>query len=247
MNNKKPHKSRLYLIINIGITLSILSSIALIIIIYNNSLPQNKKLYSALFFGALSIISVGGILLISFFHLKTKLSELEKKIQVLSVTDDLTSLYNRKYFFQKLNEEFERSRRYNYPLSLILANIDSFKSYNEKNGLMAGDMLIKTISEIIKPLCRLSDTVTRYGEDEFAIILPNTAEKGALILAEKLRLNVEEYKFKKETEPVTISLGISTMSPDTAYSAESLIYDADTALYRSQESGKNRAILYSPA
>jgi len=202
--------------------------------------------YSAIVSGFLSLFFII-VLFVSTIHLKVKLTDSEIKNEILSVTDELTSLFNRNYFFQKLNEEFERSRRYNYPLSLIIANIDSLKFYNEKYGLQTGDLIIKSIAQIIKPLCRLSDTVSRYGEEEFAIILPNTNEKGAIVIAEKLRSNVEDFKFKKESFSVTISLGISTMTSDTAYSAETLIYDADTALYRSKESGSNKAVLYSPA
>ncbi len=206
----------------------------------------NLTKYSAIIFGLISLFFIAAVLLISIWYLKMDLDNSKKTIQILNITDDLTGLFNRTYFLKKINEEFERARRYKYPLSLILANIDSFKTYNDQFGIKVGDQILKSVACIIKPICRESDTVARYGETEFAIILPNTGDKGAVILAEKLRSNVEEYKDRKSTEHVTISLGISTMSADSAYSAETLIYDADTALYRSNESGTNRAVLYTP-
>lgn len=238
-------KNRLYIVINVSIVISMICTVALIMIVHYNDIAPYHKFYAATAFGILSIFSVGVVLLISIVHLKVKLDDLEEKIEILAVTDELTSLYNRKYFVQRLVEEFERSRRYNYPISLIIANIDLFKTYNEIHGLLAGDRLLKNIALIIKPLCRISDIVSRYGEEEFAILLPNTGEKGALVVAEKLRSNVEEFRDKKNTRPVTISLGVSAVPPDSECLPETLVYNADAALYRSKVRGSNRVVLYS--
>ncbi len=202
--------------------------------------------YFAIISGVFSFIFASGLFFITSSHMKDRLNKSEKKIRILSVTDELTALCNRNYFFQKLKEEFERARRYNYPLSLIIADIDSFKTYNEEHGLHAGDLILKKVADIIKPQCRESDTVSRYGAGEFAVLLPNTGEKGALVIAEKLRSKVEGYRYNENSESVTISLGIASISPDSSYSAETLIYDADTALFRAKESGGNRAVLYNP-
>lgn len=257
--------NRLYLLINISIIISIICTIILTAVIYYCNgdytgsgtlsmlnITTGEKNFSviksiAIISAVLSLFFTVLALPISISHLKVKLKCLEKEIKKLTVTDDLTSLYNRNYFIHKLNAEFERARRYNYPLSLIISNIDSLKMINEKFGLNEGDLVLKSVADIIKPLCRESDTVARYGESEFAIILPNTGEKGALVIAEKLRSNVEQYKYKKGAHPVTISLGISSMSPDSAYSAETLIYNADTALDRAKDSGKNFTVFYNPA
>lgn len=256
--------SRLYLLINTSLVVSIICTIILTAIIYyinrgytGSDTPHILNLTAGEnnFSGITGIAIITAVIAlfftiftlpISISHLKIKLEYLEKKVKILTVTDDLTSLYNRNYFFQKLNTEFERARRYNYPLSLIISNIDSLKIINEKFGLNEGDLVLKSVADIIKPLCRESDTVARYGESEFAVILPNTGEKGAMVIAEKLRSNVEQYKYRKSAHPVTISLGISSMSPDSAYSAETLIYNADTALDRAKDSGKNIAVFYDP-
>jgi len=248
MNNKKDN--RIFLILNLGIIISILCTTASVIIIH--TITSNEKnitvlKYSAIILCILSLLFTAGIFLTANSRFKNQLHQLLKKIAILSITDELTSLYNRNYFFKKLSEEFERSRRYNHPLSLVIANIDCFKAYNEKYSLKSGDFVLSSIADIMKEICRESDFIARYGEDEFAIILTDTGEKGALIIAEKLRHKVEEYTYGNNREHVTISLGISTLSPDTAYSAETLIYDADTALFRAKENGKNRSELFIPA
>lgn len=241
--------NRLYLLINTSLVISITCTVILTAVIYysNRDYTGSWTTLSILKLTAVVFLFFSAVTLsVSINHLKVKLKLMEKEIKKLIVTDDLTSLYNRNYFIKKLNSEFERARRYNYPISLVISNIDSLKIINEKFGLNEGDLVLKSTADIIKPLCRESDTVARYGESEFAIILPNTGEKGAMVIAEKLRSNVEQYKYNKSAHPVTISLGISSMSPGSAYSAETLIYDADTALDRAKDSGKNIAVFYNP-
>lgn len=167
--------------------------------------------------------------------------------RVLSVTDELTGLYNLRYFNRKIQDEFARCKRYQRKLSLIAIDIDNFKHYNDTNGHPAGDQLLREIATIFKENTRPSDIISRNGGEEFSVILVETDSEGAESAAQKLCKEVEEYSFAyQESQPggsVTISLGISSFPEDTE-SAESLIKLADIALYESKRNGKNRATLY---
>lgn len=170
-------------------------------------------------------------------------AKLFEETRFLSVTDGLTALYNRRYFMERLVEEFDRTKRYKRTLSLILIDIDHFKAFNDANGHPEGDYLLRSFAEIMKKIARKSDVVARYGGEEFIIILPETDKEMAIITAERLRTEVEKTDFKGgQTQPlgrVTISLGVSYFQESTA-SFEELIKMADNALYHAKEDGRNR-------
>ncbi len=246
----KSNNKRLYIIIKINIILLLFFNTGFVALnIYNKLYPEKFNfLYSKYFIitSGILFISFFSVLFISvYFSMRIQI-KLEEKIDILTVTDDLTSLLNRSHFFQKLDEEFERAKRYNYPLSLIIANIDSFKTYNITYGLKAGDIILQNIAYIIKPSCRVTDIVARYSDEEFSILVPNTDDRGALVLAEKLRSRVEEYKYHKDARPVTITLGISSVSADSANSADILIHNTEIALHKAREIGSNRSHLHKP-
>lgn len=199
--------------------------------------------YLIIVLGLLSLIITSGIFFTSVKKLKQRIDDSKKEIERLAVTDELTSLYNRRYFFKKLDEEFERTRRYGQTLSLIIADIDNFKSFNDRYGHQAGDTIICEVAGIIKSSCRESDIPSRYGGEEFAIILPSTTGDGAAAMAEKLRKKVSECRISGYDFTVTISLGISVLTPEDAYSPTTLIYDADSALYKAKAEGKNRFVI----
>lgn len=205
------------------------------------NLSRTKYLIIGL--GVLSLVITSGVFLVSVKKLKQRIEDSRKEIERLAVTDDLSGLYNRRYFFKKLDEEFERTRRYGQKLSLIIIDIDHFKTVNDRYGHQAGDAVIREVAQIIKSSCRESDTAARYGGEEFAVILPSTAEDGAVSLAEKLRMKVSDCRVNGYDFIVTISLGISILTPEDAYSPTTLIYDADNALYRAKEEGRNRFII----
>lgn len=205
------------------------------------NLSRTKYLIIGL--GVLSLVITSGVFLVSVKKLKQRIEDSRKEIERLAVTDDLSGLYNRRYFFKKLDEEFERTRRYGQKLSLIIIDIDHFKTVNDRYGHQAGDAVIREVAQIIKSSCRESDTAARYGGEEFAVILPSTAEDGAVSLAEKLRIKVSDCRVNGYDFIVTISLGISILTPEDAYSPTTLIYDADNALYRAKEEGRNRFII----
>lgn len=169
-------------------------------------------------------------------------------VERLAVTDGLTSLYNKRYFSQRLDEEVKRSLRYNRPLSLLMIDIDHFKRYNDTNGHLRGDAALKDVAQIIKTACRDVDFVARYGGEEFTAILPETEAHDAYCLAERIRKRIEEEDFPDRDAlahgKLTVSIGISCC-PDSACSAEKLIDHADIALYKVKHASRNAVAIYS--
>lgn len=170
-------------------------------------------------------------------------ARLFEETKTLAITDGMTSLYNYRYFTERLNEEVERAKRYKRELSLIMLDIDFFKQYNDAHGHPEGDWLLRALSGILKGVMRNSDIIARYGGEEFVVILPETNKDMAVSAAEKLRKAVETKDFEGgETQPggrVTISIGVASYSEELK-TADELVKNADNALYRAKEEGKNR-------
>ena len=159
------------------------------------------------------------------------------KLESLATHDGLTEAKNRRAFNEKLAEEWSRSQRYGTPLSLVMFDVDKFKSYNDNFGHQAGDEVLRILARTVMGLVRTTDFFARYGGEEFALILPNTDAEGAYILAERLRERVEKANWKER--PVTASFGVSSLEIGMT-SGETLIEAADKALYLSKERGRNR-------
>ncbi len=177
---------------------------------------------------------------------KEKLKEIEKMKEealILSYTDDLTGIYNHRFFIHQLTMEVDRQKRYPSPLSLLMIDIDYFKNYNDTNGHLAGDQVLTAISIIIQHAVRQTDIIARYGGEEFCAILINTEREGALAIAERVRRNVAETNFPNEkVQPngdLTVSVGMATFS-STISTVTDLIREADNALYRAKRAGRNR-------
>ncbi len=167
-------------------------------------------------------------------------------METLATTDGLTLLNNHRTFQELLAKEMERSRRYQRPLSLLLMDIDHFKSFNDTYGHPVGDLVLKEISACIRQSIRINDIAARYGGEEFTVIIPETGPEGAMVIAERIRRTVEQHTIVSLDNRlhVTISLGCSVM-PVHATTQQALIDAADKALYFSKGSGRNRASLFS--
>lgn len=174
----------------------------------------------------------------------SKRKEMEKKLLELATTDGLTGLFNRSYFNRKLAEEFERAERYRTPLSLILIDVDHFKSVNDTYGHQAGDAYLRAISALIRDLVRTVDTAARFGGEELVIILPHTDEKNARILAERLREKAARLQVTHAGHRIcrTISVGVATLGHHRQISMHEFLKIADSALYRAKEEGRNRVV-----
>ena len=180
-----------------------------------------------------------------------KIKELNDKVKNISTTDDLTGLHNRKFLLERLESEMSRAKRYKTPVSCILFDLDFFKVVNDMYGYEWGDVLLKKIAEMLSNLARKEDVVTRYGDEEFMVILPDTSEENAFIFAERFRRDVEKMSFipagEEERHPVKISGGIASYPhlEEVDENANSVIRYAEHALYNAKKRGKNRIILFS--
>ena len=180
-----------------------------------------------------------------------KIKLIKDKLERVSTTDDLTGLHNRKYLQERLEEEISRSRRYGTKLSCILFDIDYFKVVNDMYGYEWGDILLKNIANKLTAMARKEDIVTRYGDEEYLLVLPNTSEENAFLFGERFRREVEKMEFipagEDEAHKITISGGISTYPcmPDVEEDANTVIRYAEHALYNAKHRGKNKIVQFS--
>lgn len=165
----------------------------------------------------------------------TEKKRAEEELRQLAIRDGLTGLYNYRHFMKQLIEELYRSQRYSHPLSLLMIDIDDFKKYNDIHGHLEGDKLLVKMARIFTASTRAIDIVSRYGGEEFAIILPETTKARAYPVAEKLRKSVQQVL----PHGPTISIGLAAY-PEDASNVEGLIQKADRSLYRAKSEGKDR-------
>ena len=164
-----------------------------------------------------------------------------KRAEALSVTDDLTHLYNSRYLNQVLRRETKRASRSGRPLSLLFIDLDGFKAVNDTHGHLFGSRALVEAAAVIRGSARETDVVARFGGDEFALVLPDTGGEGAFAVGERIRERIAAHKFLAGDGldiHLTASVGVATL-PDVAASAEELMQAADKAMYRVKESGKN--------
>ena len=180
-----------------------------------------------------------------------KVKDLKDSIDFVSTTDELTGLFNRKYLHQRLEAELSRSKRYNISLSCLLLDIDYFKVINDMYGYDCGDVLLKDLAEIMTQHVRKEDVLTRYGDEEFIILLPNTDEEHAYLFAERLRRDIAKFEFfpegEEEPHPITVSGGVSSYPflANVEEDANTLIRYAEHALYNAKRRGKNKIVQFS--
>jgi diguanylate cyclase (GGDEF)-like protein len=164
-----------------------------------------------------------------------------RRAEALSVTDDLTGLYNSRYLNQVLHRETKRASRSGRPLSLLFIDLDGFKSINDSHGHLFGSRALVEAAAVIRSSARETDVVSRFGGDEFALVLPDTGGEGAFAVGERIRERVAAFTFLSGhglAIRLTASVGVATL-PDVAASAEELVQAADRAMYHVKESGKN--------
>lgn len=164
-----------------------------------------------------------------------------QRAEALSVTDDLTQLYNSRYLNQVLRRESKRASRSGRPLSLLFVDLDGFKEVNDTHGHLAGSRALVEAADVIRRSARETDVVSRFGGDEFALVLPDTGSDGAAAVGDRIRERIGVHRFLAAHGldiHLTVSIGVATL-PDVAASAEELVRAADLAMYRVKASGKN--------
>jgi diguanylate cyclase (GGDEF)-like protein len=178
------------------------------------------------------------------------LKELEAanlKLEALSITDEMTKMYNFRHFITQLKIEHEKAARYGFPYTIIFCDVDNFKHYNDRNGHPAGDQVLRGVASVLKATLRVSDLVARYGGEEFVALCVNTESADGQRLAERIRLAIEKHPFEHAKEQplgcVSISIGVASF-PTDGQIADEILKAADQAVYLSKKNGRNRVTAF---
>lgn len=171
--------------------------------------------------------------------------ELNENTRKISITDGLTGLANHREFYQSLNRELARAKRYGHSVSLLMVDVDDFKKFNDRYGHLAGDSALKKIAGVLRGCVRENDVVARYGGEEFGVILPEATPAGALMLAERIKTEIDRHRFLETSDEgghLTVSIGIYSTDQGDA-TEERMVKFADEAAYLAKNMGKNRVVV----
>jgi len=174
--------------------------------------------------------------------LQEELKATNRRLEELSNTDGLTKLYNRRYFMELLELEFQRASRYQARFAFLMIDLDHFKNVNDNYGHLMGDRVLYEIAQILQESLRINDVVGRYGGEEFTLFMPETDLKGALVVAERYRKRIEDFVLVEKSHrlKVTISMGVAFYPHPGLNSVDDLIRLSDNALYKAKRNGRNR-------
>ena len=177
---------------------------------------------------------------------KIKLEQQKELLKMMSITDDLTGLFNRRHMTTILEREFGRCHRYGTDLSCLLVDLDHFKRINDTYGHVFGDIVLRKFSQSLARSIRATDSAFRYGGEEFLILLPQTDINGAIQIGENIRRRAEnaQIEFRNISARVTLSGGISSFHQNHPRTSKEMITFSDTALYKSKKAGRNRMSVY---
>jgi diguanylate cyclase (GGDEF)-like protein len=186
--------------------------------------------------------------LLARIRVGSRVVQYQQHLEYQTQVDSLTGLFNRRAFEKKINEEFERSKRYHNPLSVLILDIDNFKMINDTYGHHGGDAALVKISETLRERTRQSDFPSRYGGEEFVLVLPETDQDNALQVASKIHESIRKCSFGTTARPfvLTVSVGVSSTSARFYSDWRELVDDADRALYVAKNSGKDRIEIWQP-
>lgn len=212
----------------------------------NGTLVGSTRVYDAHPLRDGDKITVGGSVTLKFAFQDRVEQSFQEQMYEASLRDGLTKAYNKEFLTEHLRSEMSFANRHDTDLSLILFDLDHFKEVNDTYGHLAGDAVLKELADMTRASIRTEDLFARYGGEEFAIVLREIALPGARVLAERLRKLVaeENFAFKGDTIPVTISIGIASMQSARPRTPKDLIAAADEALYQAKDRGRNRTCLH---
>jgi diguanylate cyclase (GGDEF)-like protein len=174
-----------------------------------------------------------------FEGLRQELDSSNARIKEFSFTDEVTGLYNRRFFVTRLEDEVSRYSRFSQPLSIVMLDVDGFRALNDELGHAAGDETLRTVGHILQRQSRNVDVICRYGGDEFAVLLVETGKDGALLYAERVRRQIEAVAFG-HGRAITVSLGVACLPEDVGPVPEDIISASDWALDEAKRAGTNQ-------
>jgi len=188
---------------------------------------------------------LSGRMLARIIKYAIKRKKMDEKLETLALTDPLTGLYNRRYFFERGWNEYVRARRYQHHLAVIMLDLDFFKQINDKYGHACGDMVLMRVAKLFSQTLRDVDLVARFGGEEFIILIPETDKVGVDFVAQRIRQEIYDTPMEHNGKNfnITASLGIALIE-DVVGDFETMINQADIALYYAKENGRNRVELY---
>lgn len=177
-------------------------------------------------------------------HMHDELADAKQRLETLAIHDEMTGLHNFRYLRTRVDEEFKRAQRYDVPLTCVMLDVDHFKAINDTHGHDVGDQVLGEIAKRLQAGVREVDVVARYGGEEFLMVLPNTAYRGGILVAERTRLNIANSPIRTGdlTHQVTISAGVASYPHGTISSKDQLLKAADQSLYRAKEAGRNKVV-----
>jgi diguanylate cyclase (GGDEF)-like protein len=180
-------------------------------------------------------------------ELNDTLEAKSKDLQKIATTDGLTGLFNHRYFYERLTQEFAKAVRYNLNLSCIIVDLDHFKKINDTYGHLQGDVILKNFSDILRTSIRQTDIAARYGGEEFSILLPHTDITGAFLEAERIRtyVSAKEFYYSDQLIRITVSLGIAYYPHEKVKGPADLVKNADIALYEAKRLGRNQTVIFT--
>lgn len=190
-------------------------------------------------------------ILASQLSLQVKKVQLYETVREISIIDGLTQVFVRRHFFERFSEELKRALRFRFPISVLMVDVDHFKSYNDKFGHLVGDKTLREVAQVIRENVRRVDVIGRYGGEEFIVVAPEIGRSGGIDLAERIRSAVAKKKFQlyDEEAQITVSVGVSSFPEnisqhpnDSMENLTRLIDKADEALYRAKQEGRNRVM-----
>lgn len=224
-------------------TLIALLNLSLFLVGYDLLIGQPASLAIITPILAFTIASIGTAIMVERARLnanllRLQLEESNRNLKELSHKDSLTGLFNRRHLMESLHTLLSASRRYDFPLSILLLDLDHFKRANDALGHQAGDKLLANIGRLLMGLVRDCDVAARYGGEEFCVVLSNTNKEGAKFVAERIRIRIETENFEEIPWPVTVSIGVASREDNET--AEDFLKVADRKLYESKEGGRNR-------
>lgn len=201
-------------------------------------------LYESYYFSIALFFSFSGLLIL-LYYLSKEIFAAKDQLYNMATTDALTNLYNRRTFLKRGQEAFKIAERGGQHFSVVIYDIDSFKSVNDEYGHLIGDAVLKSIATLSKESIRATDLLARYGGEEFAILLPNTSPEQALVVAEKLRECIAEHVIEVQNFSIKRSVSLGVMGYHFSITSfDDLIDKADKAMYKSKMMGKNRLTIY---